>query len=151
MTFFDDASNRRLTVLAAIGLSVLISFTGIFDHELIASDEIRVGEIGREMLINDNLLVLTLGGEPFMEHPPRYYWLIAVACQAFGVSDGAARLPSAIAGCLTLLLVYDLTRRLAGSGSGLLTVLVLTTMWGFFRHAHRSMVDPLLSLFVMLG
>lgn len=66
MTFFDDASNRRLTVLAAIGLSVLISFTGIFDHELIASDEIRVGEIGREMLINDNLLVLTLGGEPFM-------------------------------------------------------------------------------------
>lgn len=47
----------------------MISFTGIFDHELIASDEIRVGEIGREILMNDNVLVPTLGGEAFMEHP----------------------------------------------------------------------------------
>lgn len=129
----------------------MISFTGIFDHELIASDEIRVGEIGREMFTNGNLLVLTLGGEPFMEHPPLYYWLISVGFHAFGVSDGVARLPSAIAGFLTLLLAFDLSRRLASPGSGLLTILVLTTMWGFFRHAHRCMVDPLLSLFVMLG
>ncbi|MEO6203558.1 MAG: glycosyltransferase family 39 protein [Nitrospirales bacterium] len=147
----DEGAKQRLSVLAAIGLSVLISFTGIFDHELIASDEIRVGEIGREMFTSGNLLVLTLGGEPFMEHPPLYYWLISVGFHAFGVSDGVARLPSAIAGFLTLLLAFDLSRRLAGQGSCLLTILVLTTMWGFFRHAHRCMVDPLLSLFVMLG
>ena len=113
-SLFDDAGKPRLSVIAAIGLSVLISFTGIFDHELIASDEIRVGEIGREMLINGNLLVLTLGGEAFMEHPPLYYWLISVAFRVFGVSDGVARLPSAIAGFLPLLLAFDLTRRLAG-------------------------------------
>ena len=148
---FDDAAKQRLSVIAAIGLSVLISFTGIFDHELIASDEIRVGEIGREILISGNVLVPTLGGEAFMEHPPLYYWLISVAFRGLGISDGVARLPSAIAGFLTLLLAFDLTRRLAGPGTGLLTVLVLTTMWGFFRHAHRCMVDPLLSLFVMLG
>jgi 4-amino-4-deoxy-L-arabinose transferase-like glycosyltransferase len=148
---FDDVTKRRLSVIAALGLSVLISFTGIFDHELIAADEIRVAEIGREVLISGNVLVLTLGGEVFLEHPPLYYWLISVAFRVFGVSDGAARLPSAIAGCLTLLLAFDLTRRLASAGSGLLTVLVLTTMWGFFRHAHRCMVDPLLSLFIMLG
>jgi 4-amino-4-deoxy-L-arabinose transferase-like glycosyltransferase len=148
---FEDAAKQRLSVIAALGLSVLISFTGIFDHELIASDEIRVAEIGREVLINGNVLVLTLGGEAFMEHPPLYYWLISVAFRAFGVSDGAARLPSAIAGFLTLLLAFDLTRRMASAGSGLLTVLVLTTMWGFFRHAHRCMVDPLLSLCIMLG
>lgn len=147
----DEGAKQRLSVLAAIGLSVLISFTGIFDHELIASDEIRVGEIGREMFSSGNLLVLTLGGEPFMEHPPLYYWLISVGFHAFGVSDGVARLPSAIAGFLTLLLAFDLSRRFAGPGSGLLTILVLTTMWGFFRHAHRCMVDPLLALFVMLG
>ena len=150
-SLFDLGAKRRLSVIAAIGLSVLISFTGIFSHELIAADEIRVAEIGREILINGNARVLTLGGEAFMEHPPLYYWLISVAFRVFGVSDGAARLPSAIAGCLTLLLAFDLTRRLASSGSGVLTVLVLTTMWGFFRHAHRCMVDPLLSLFVMLG
>ena len=150
-SLFDAAAKQRLIVIAAFGLSVLISFTGIFDHELIASDEIRVGEIGREMLVFDDMLVLRLGGEPFMEHPPLYYWLISVAFRVFGVSDGVARLPSAIAGCLTLLLAFDLTRRLASLGSGLLTVLVLSTMWGYFRHAHRCMVDPLLSLFVMLG
>jgi len=150
-SLFDDLPKRQLSIIAAIGLSILISFTGIFDHELIASDEIRVGEIGREMLISGNVLVPTLGGEAFMEHPPLYYWLISVAFRSFGVSDGIARLPSAIAGFFTLLLAFDLTRRLAGPGSGLLTVLVLTTMWGFFRHAHRCMVDPLLSLFVMLG
>jgi 4-amino-4-deoxy-L-arabinose transferase-like glycosyltransferase len=150
-SLFDDAVKRRLSVIAAIGLSVMISFTGIFDHELIASDEIRVGEIGREILMSGNVLVPTLGGEAFMEHPPLYYWLISVAFRGFGVSDGVARLPSAIAGFLTLLLAFDLSRRLAGPGSGLLTVLVLSTMWGFFRHAHRCMVDPLLSLFVMFG
>jgi 4-amino-4-deoxy-L-arabinose transferase-like glycosyltransferase len=150
-SLFDLDANQRLSIIAAIGLSLLISFTGIFSHELIAADEIRVAEIGREILINGNALVLTLGGEAFMEHPPFYYWLISVGFRVFGVSDGVARLPSAIAGCLTLLLAFDLTRRLANPGSGLLTVLVLSTMWGFFRHAHRCMVDPLLSLFVMLG
>ncbi|MDR4461416.1 MAG: glycosyltransferase family 39 protein [Nitrospirales bacterium] len=151
ISLFDGAAKRRLSVIVAIGLSLMISFTGIFDHELIASDEIRVGEIGREILMSGNVLVPTLGGEAFMEHPPLYYWLISVAFRGFGVSDGVARFPSAIAGFLTLLLAFDLSRRLAGPGSGVMTVLVLSTMWGFFRHAHRCMVDPLLSLFVMLG
>lgn len=143
-------SGRRMA-LAALALSLLVSFTGIFDHELIASDEIRVAEIGREVLVNRDAVVLTLGGEPFLEHPPLYYWLVSLAYRAFGVSDAVARLPSAIAGCSTLLLAFDLARRLAGARSGLLSVLVLGTMWGFFRHTHRCMVDSLLSLFVLLG
>jgi 4-amino-4-deoxy-L-arabinose transferase-like glycosyltransferase len=139
------------TFLLAIVVSVVVSFTGIFDHSLWTPDEPRDAAIGREMLLSGNLVVPTLAGKPFLEKPPLYWWVMAGLYRLFGVSDGVARTTSSLAGILVLLLVFDVTRRIANPFAGLMATIVTGTMSGFYIHFHRVVVDPWLALFVMLG
>jgi len=142
---------NRQAFWVALAAILLISFTGVFDHTVWTPDEPRDAEVGREMLVNGDLIVPTLAGKPFLEKPPLYWWAMAGMYRLFGVSDGVARNTSALAAVLTLLLVFDVARRVANPFAGLMAALVTTTMSDFYRHFHRVVVDPWLALFVMLG
>ena len=56
-------------LLTAVVVSCVVSFTGVFDHTVWTPDEPRVAEIGRAMAVSADLVVPTLGGEPFLEKP----------------------------------------------------------------------------------
>jgi 4-amino-4-deoxy-L-arabinose transferase len=56
----------------------------------------------------------------WLHKPPLALWLMAASLRVFGVSDWALRLPSVLLSALSILLTYDLGRRLFGSGTGLL-------------------------------
>ncbi len=140
---------RAFWVAAVAGL--LISFTGVFDHALWTPDEPRDAEIGREMLVSGNYVVPTLAEKPFLEKPPLAWWVMSGLYRLFGVSDGVARTCSALAGLLTLLLVFDLVRRIADPFAALMATLATGCLSGFYYEYHRVIVDPWLSLFVMLG
>ena len=53
-------------------------------------------QVAREMLARHDWITPTLGGVPWLEKPPLYYWQAMLAYRLFGVSDWAARLPSVI-------------------------------------------------------
>ena len=142
---------NRQTFLVALAAILLISFTGVFDHALWTPDEPRDAEVGREMLVSGDFVVPTLAGKPFLEKPPLYWWAMAGMYRLFGVSDGVARSTSALAAVMTLLLVFDVARRIANPFAGLMATIVTGTMSGFYLHFHRVVVDPWLALFVMLG
>jgi 4-amino-4-deoxy-L-arabinose transferase-like glycosyltransferase len=137
--------------LLALLLAALLSFTGVFSHSLWTPDEPRVAEIGRAMFATGDLVVPRLSGHPFLEKPPLHWWLMSGFYAVFGVSEGVARLPSALLGFLTLLLVFDMARRAAGETAGLFAVAVLATTVGFEQHMHRVLTDPSLAFFVTLG
>ena len=61
---------------------------------LIGADEPRYAQVAREMLARHDWITPTLGGVPWLEKPPLYYWQAMIAYRLFGVSDWAARLPS---------------------------------------------------------
>jgi len=142
---------NRQAFLVALAASLLISFTGVFDHALWTPDEPRDAEVGRELLVSGDFVVPTLAGKPFLEKPPLYWWAMAGMYHLFGVSDGVARSTSALAGVMTLLLVFDVARRIANPFAGLMATIVTATLSGFYHHFHRVVVDPWLALFVMLG
>jgi len=131
--------------------ALLISFAGVFDHALWTPDEPRDAEVGREMYVNGDYVVPTLAEKPFLEKPPLAWWVMSELYQTFGVSDGVARMSSALAGLLTLLLVFDLVRRIADPFAALMATLATGCLSGFYYEYHRVIVDPWLSLFVMLG
>jgi len=133
---------NRQAFLVALAASLLISFTGVFDHALWTPDEPRDAEVGREMLMSGDFVVPTLAGKPFLEKPPLYWWAMAGMCHLFGVSDGVARSTSALAAVITLLLVFDVARRIANPFAGLMATIVTATMSGFYQHFHRVVVDP---------
>ena len=134
-----------------LALAAAYAFTGLLDRELTAPDEIRVAEVGREMAVSGDVLVPRLNGEPFLEHPPTFYAAVALSLKAFGVSDGAARVPVGLSTVALLLLAYDLGRRLGGPRAGVLLVLVLATTGGVLRYSHRAMVDTALACAVGLS
>ncbi len=101
-------SDRLWIIL--LGALLFIPYLGgvhLFDW-----DEINFAECAREMLVSGKFLQVQIGFEPFWEKPPLFFWLQAASMSLFGVDAFAARLPNALAGIVTLLLVYDLGLRL---------------------------------------
>ncbi len=152
-TLTDPAAEwiLRRGLLAALVVSCLVSFTGVFDHSVWTPDEPRVAEIGREMMMSGDFVVPTLGGEPFLEKPPLYWWVMSGLYRLFGVSDGVARTTSALAGVFLLLLVFDVARRVTDPFTGVMAVVVTATIAKLYHNFHKAIVDPWLALFVMAG
>ena len=56
-------------------------------------------------------LVPHVNGHVRLEKPPLAYWLTAISFRVFGFNEFAGRLPNALAGWLTLALLYQPGRR----------------------------------------
>src|SRR3989442_16042067 len=63
------------------------------------------------MRVRHEWITPTLDGRPWLEKPALYYWQAMLAYHIFGVSDSAARLPSAIDATLMVFAVYFFLRR----------------------------------------
>ena len=146
-----DGWTVRRAFLAALAAAVLVSFTGVFDHSLWRPDEPRVAGIGYEMMMHGDYVVPRILGEPFLEKPPLYWWGMTALYRLFGVSDGVARMTSALAAVATLMLVFDLCRRLADPFAGLMASVVVGATAAFYDVFHSVLVDTWLALFVLFG
>src|SRR5687767_2782112 len=75
-------------------------------------DEINFAECAREMVVTDNYSAVTINYQPFWEKPPLFIWMQAISMNLFGVNEMAARLPNAICGIITLLVIFHIGRRI---------------------------------------
>lgn len=90
-------------------------------------DEGNYAEAAREMLVSGDWIVPTFNYQIFIDKPPLMYWSQAICYRLFGVSEFAARLPSALACLASVLLTYELGRRMFAAHTGLLAGLVLAS------------------------
>src|SRR6516165_2127320 len=81
---------------------------------LFEPDEGRYAQIPREMLEAGEWIVPTLQGQPYLDKPPLFYWLVMLGYAGFGYHDWAARLIPALALHGSVLLTWFLGRRLVG-------------------------------------
>src|SRR5256885_2539828 len=81
--------------LLLAGFCGFLFFFGLAHFGLVGADEPRYAQIAREMLARQDWITPTLDGKPWLEKPALYYWQAMLAYRIFGVSDWAARLPSA--------------------------------------------------------
>jgi 4-amino-4-deoxy-L-arabinose transferase-like glycosyltransferase len=107
-------------------------------------DEGRNATAAMEMRESGDWIVPHFNGKLRSHKPALLYWLQATAYGLFGVNEFAARLPSALAAMLTVLLVYELGRRLFNPSTGLLAGLVLASSTLFCAAAHFANPDALL-------
>jgi len=115
---------------------------------LIGADEPRYAQVAREMFERRDWITPTLGGSPWLEKPPLYYWQAMVAYRIFGVSDWAARLPSAFDASLLVFAVYWFLRRFRGWAlDGALMLACSAGIVGYARAASTDM--PLAATFTM--
>jgi 4-amino-4-deoxy-L-arabinose transferase-like glycosyltransferase len=76
-----------------------------------------------------------------LEHPPGFVWMQSAVFAVFGFSDFLARLPSALCGVATILLLFFLTRRLLDERQALLATFVLLSSAYFVKYAAHGMMD----------
>lgn len=139
-------SDKFIWVLVALGAIMFIPFIGgvhLFDW-----DEINFAEISREMIRTNNYLSVQVNYEPFYEKPPLFAWLQVVAMKIFGVNEFAARLPNAIGGILTLVLLYKVGERWVNKSFGALWSLAyLASVLPVLYH-KSGIMDPWFNLFI---
>src|SRR3954452_11645500 len=97
-------SARQAPLAAALGAYFLFFF-GLGRTPLLDPDEPVYGQIAREMVQTGNWLTPHLAGKPWFDKPPLFYWAEAASMLALGPTELAARLPSAVAALLLVLLV----------------------------------------------
>lgn len=115
-------------------------------------DEPRYAAVSREMFEAGRYLVPTLNGEAYKEKPPLLFWASGLLAHLFGdVNTWAARIPSAAAATVIVLLTASLARQLFGVRVAWLAGLVLLTTARFWWEARVGQLDMLLTMFVTLG
>ncbi len=144
----DERTRRSTDLLALIAFCGFLFFAGLQVIGLVGADEPRYAQIAREMLQRGDWVTPVLNGQPWLEKPPLYYWATMLAYKATGgVSDWAARLPSAILCSLMIFFLYVWARHFR-RGMQLDAALITAAsaiVIGFGRSASTDM--PLTAMF----
>ncbi len=144
-------TNRtRTDSLLLAGFCAFLFFYGLAQFGLIGADEPRYAQVAREMLETHDWMTPVLGGQPWLEKPPLYYWQAMIAYGVFGVSDWAARLPSAVDASFLVLAVYFFLRRFR-RGFELDGALIAASSAGVIGYARAASMDMALAAAFAIG
>jgi len=138
---------------ALIGALVagLATLPGLGVGTLWDNSETAYGEVAREILLTHDWVVMHLNGVPWFVQPPLFFWIAAAFAKAFGVSEFALRLPSAIATVAMSGAAGFVVARYASSRAALLAATVLATSLMQAVVGRLAIMDALLDLAVMLA
>ncbi len=113
-------------------------------------DAVQV-QIARNMLQSGDWVTARLDGVAYLEKSPLVYWMMAVSMQVFGVHDGAARLPVALAAIALCWIVARWGAWAFSAGAGLWAGLTLATSVGLFLFTRIQIPDVILTLTIALA
>ncbi len=102
----------------------------------------RWAEVTREMFLNRDFFHPTINGEPYFDKPLFTYWAIAIVTAITSrLDEWVARLPSAVAGILTLWATVSIGRRLWTERVGRTAGWILLTTYGFLFWSRTATAD----------
>jgi 4-amino-4-deoxy-L-arabinose transferase-like glycosyltransferase len=135
--------------LLLFGFCGFLFFFGLGYFGLVGADEPRYAQVAREMLTRHDWITPTLDGKPWLEKPAFYCWQTMLAYRIFGVSDWAARLPSAVDATLMVVAVYLFLRRFR-PGFQLDGALIAASAAGVIGFARAASMDmPMAAMFTI--
>jgi 4-amino-4-deoxy-L-arabinose transferase-like glycosyltransferase len=131
--------------------AMLLFFPLLGNIPLFDWDEINFAECAREMVVSGNYSETQLYFQPFWEKPPLFIWMQALCMNVFGVNEMAARLPNAIGGIVTLVIIFLIGRRHFFPTTGLFWVLLYTGCLLPHLYFKSGIIDPWFNLFIFLS
>lgn len=86
-----------------------------------------------------------------IDKPPLGYWLQAISAKLLGFSGFSIILPQALAGVISVVVIYHLVKKSFGSAAGLISALCLTVTPVFVAVSRNNTVDNVLVLALLLA
>ncbi len=146
----NNANPQVIRLLIAVFSGLLfIPFLGgvhLFDW-----DEINFAESAREMIVTGDYLTVQINFQPFWEKPPLFIWMQVLSMKLFGINEFAARFPNAICGIVTLLVLFNIGRKIRNNLFGMFWVLAYAGSVLPFFYFKSGIIDPWFNLFIFLG
>ncbi|HZC65027.1 MAG TPA: phospholipid carrier-dependent glycosyltransferase, partial [Candidatus Dormibacteraeota bacterium] len=136
----SPASRILWTLLIAATLYVCY-FSNLGVLGFVGPDEPRYAWIARAMAETGDWVTPRLYGQPWFEKPVLYYWEAAVSFKVFGVSEAAARLPSAFSALLGTLALAWLAWRIYGRDTARWFLIFLPSSVGMIGFSHAAATD----------
>jgi len=134
--------------IALVLVATLPFFVNLGQSALWGSED-RWVFISREMLRTGNWLEPILEGQFYGDKPLLSYWAILLVCLPFGrIDESLARLPSALAGAVTVLLTAFMAARLFGRRSAIHAGWILSTAYSFLFWSRSASADLINVAFV---
>lgn len=147
-----DLNSKRFFLPLLLLIGTLIFLFNLGGRDLWDPDETRYAVVAREMRENGNWILPHLNGRIYAEKPPLFFWLVNFSVFLLGEdSELTNRLPSALAGLLTLLVTFLFGKRLLNTRAGFLSGMVLATCLLFPQISRWMMLDSLFTLFFLLS
>jgi 4-amino-4-deoxy-L-arabinose transferase-like glycosyltransferase len=133
-------------------LSSLLLFPHLHQGGLSGFDDALYAHEAKQMLLTGDWGTIRNSGAVNFEYPPMFVWLEALSVKLMGISDFAAKFPSALAGLLTIVLVFCIARMWSREfwlpvASG--WVLMLTQY--FLKYSMHAMTDVPFTFFFTLA
>src|SRR5438046_2770399 len=150
-----NTGSSRLWRRLALGVVLLISiFMNFYQLGQNGFGNLYYASAIRSMLDSwHNFLFVSFdpGGFVSIDKPPLGFWLQAASAKIFGFTPFSIFLPQALAGVLSVLLLYHLVRRHFGVVAGLLAALALAISPISVLTNRNNTIDSTLVLVMLLG
>ncbi len=130
---------------------ILLLTAGLGLRDPWPADEPRFALMAREMVRSGHWFFPTLGGELYADKPPLFIWLQAIFYYLTGSLRIAFLLPNLLAGLGSIVLVYDLARRLWDRRVAVAAGLLLLATIQFVLQARSGQIDGLVSFWICLA
>jgi mannosyltransferase len=145
---YDKRSLGPLLALAAVMLlASVLRFYGL-EIQSLRFDEL---ETWRYAIKSPPGILEATGVSGSDPHPPGYYLFIHYWMQLAGDAEWALRLPSAVAGVLSVLVTFLLGRRLYSAREGLIAALLMTVLWTPIYYSQEARAYSFLLLAAALS
>jgi 4-amino-4-deoxy-L-arabinose transferase-like glycosyltransferase len=147
----DSMSIRSTDLLwLALALAVVVA-TGVGIRSPWPADEPRFALLARDMVASGDWLFPRVGGDLYADKPLFYFWLLAAGYAITGSIRASFLIPSLLAACGVVWLVFDLTRRLIDRGAALTTALTLVFTVQFVMVMRAAQIDATLCFLTTLS
>ena len=157
----DDAHRPRQSVgsfferrgaLLLLGFWLLAYILPLGWRPLVQPDEIRYGEIAREMLDSGDWIVPRLSGLRHFERPPLGHWLNAASLSLFGENAFGVRFISSLCMGLMGFASWHFTRRYTGSRTaGLIAGIAFLSTPAALAVGNYALLDGIVALWLTLA
>lgn len=135
----------RWAQYGVLAVAVALVWHSLGNHGLFPPDEGRYAAVSGWMATHGNWFEPQLRDQLHITKPPLTYWAQAAAQRAFGHTEFAVRLPSALASTALIALTWSFALRTCGAMVAMLAVGVLSAMPLFAVVGRLAITDPMLS------
>jgi len=151
----DNAQGRKRKIIAALVLGLIIllaAFLRFYQLGAFSIGNIYYAATVKSMLTswhNFFFAAFEPGGSVSVDKPPLGFWVQALSAYFLGVNGFALALPNALAGVLSIPLLYSLVKKQFGVGAALVAALTLAVVPVAVSTERNNTIDGLL-VFVLL-